>query len=76
MYGLTLSGGQLQKIVSAVEKHASVTIRLTNANFHGNHKLPLTQTQINRLNKTKTGMNLKLSYSQIKHIEGMASHLQ
>jgi len=76
MHGLTLSDGQLHKIMSGAEKHAPVTIRLTNSNLHGNHKLPLTQTQINRINKTKTGMNLKLSYSQIKHIGGMASHFQ
>ena len=76
MHGLILTDNQLQKIIRAAQKHDSVTIRLTNANLHGSHRLPLTQMQINRINKTKTGMNLKLSYSQIKHIGGMALRLQ
>ena len=76
MHGLTLTDGQLHKILSAAKRRSSITIRLTNANLNGNHKLPLTQMQINRINKTKTGMHLKLSYSQIKHIEGIVSRLQ
>ena len=40
-----------------------------NNNSHGEHKLPLTQTQINRINKATTGIDLKLSKAQIKHLE-------
>jgi len=66
--GLSLTEGQLKKIIKAATEHKSVTIRLSRANFIGNHKLPLTKTQINRMNRAQTGVNLTLSYSQIKHI--------
>jgi hypothetical protein len=76
MHGLTLTDGQMHKIIKAAKKHDSVTIRLTKDNLWGDHKLPLTETQINRINKTKTGVNLKLSHTQIKHIGAIVSQLQ
>lgn len=69
LHGLSLTDGQLKKIISSAIKHDSVTIRLSKNNFHGNHKLPLTKTQINQINNAKTWFNLKLSYAQIKHID-------
>jgi len=36
--------------------------------FTGDHFLPPTRPQINQLNRTKTGVNLTLSYSQIKNV--------
>jgi len=47
MYGLSLSDGQIKKIISAANKHQSVTIRLSQDNLTGEHKLLLTKTQIN-----------------------------
>ena len=47
-------------------------IRLTHNNLQGNHKLPLTQTQITQINKAKhsnKGSDLKLSATQLKHLE-------
>jgi hypothetical protein len=49
--------------------------------LNGSHKLPLTKTQINRINNaaggpTGGGMNLTLSYEQIKHVQKMISQLQ
>ena len=35
----------------------------------GDHKLPLTKTQINRIQKSKTGLDLNLSATQLKHLE-------
>lgn len=72
MYGLALTKGQASKIANAAKKHSSVEIRLTKNSSQGNYKLPLTQTQINQINKSKNnkkGMNLKLSASQLKHLE-------
>ena len=68
LHGLSLTGGQIKKIIKAAIEHESVTIRLSRNNLIGNHKLPLTRTQINRINRAQTGVNLTLSYSQIKHI--------
>jgi hypothetical protein len=75
-HGLFLNDNQITKIVKAANNHSSTTIRLSKNNLHGNHKLPLTKTQINRINKTKTGLNLTLSYAQIKHIKNLVSDLQ
>ena len=48
MHGLTLTKTQANKIVSAAKKNDSVVIRLANNSLQGNHKLPLTQTQVNQ----------------------------
>lgn len=75
-YGLSLTSGQIRKIIYAANKQSSVTIRLSKDNLRGSHKLPLTKRQINRIEKSKTGMNLTLSYDQIKHVNKMISDLQ
>jgi hypothetical protein len=72
MHGLTLTKAQANKIVSAAKKHDSVVIRLTNNNLQGNHKLPLTETQvmrINKANKLNKGLDLKLSAAQLQQLE-------
>jgi hypothetical protein len=76
LHGLSLTNGQIKKIITSANKHESVKIRLSRANFTGDHKLPLTRTQINQLSTTKTGVNLKLSYAQIKHINGIVSNIR
>lgn len=76
LHGLSLTDGQLQKIIKSANKHESVTIRLVPKNFTGNHKLPLTKTQINKLNRAKTGVNLTLSYAQLKHINDIVSNIR
>jgi hypothetical protein len=76
-YGLSLTSGQIRKIIyAAKQKRSSVTIRLSKDNLSGSHKLPLTNRQINRIEKSKTGLNLTLSYAQIKHVNKMISELQ
>ena len=77
MTGLSLSDAQIKKIIIAAKKHTSVTIRLSKNSLNGPHKLPLTKTQINRMNDAAGGgMNLTLSYEQIKHVQKMISQLQ
>jgi hypothetical protein len=76
LHGLSLTDGQIQKIIRSANKHESVTIRLLPKNFTGNHKLPLTKTQINKLNRAKTGVNLTLSYAQLKHIDDIVSNIR
>ena len=69
MHGVTLTKGQAQKLLTALKKEREITIRLSYNKLHGDHKLYLTQTQINRINKAKTGIDLKLSASQLKYTE-------
>lgn len=79
MTGLCLTDGQIKKIIIAANKQTSVTIRLSKDNLVGSHKFSLTQSQIKRIDKardTSTGLNLKLSYAQIKHVKKMISQLQ
>jgi hypothetical protein len=75
-YGVNLNESQINKIKNAVN---ATSIYLTKKNLHGDHKLPLTQTQVNKLsnfvartqsvNNTKTGVYLKLSAAQLKAIK-------
>src|SRR5271170_2480549 len=72
MHGLTLSKTQASKIVNAAKKHDSVVIRLANNSLQGNHKLPITQTQVTQIdkaNKLNKGIDLKLSVAQLQHLE-------
>ena len=48
-YGVTLSEGQEKTIHDACKKGTGVTIKLTKLSLHGDHKLSLTQTQINKI---------------------------
>ena len=69
MYGLTLTKGQIQKLQSAHNHDKGITIRISKNNLSGNMKLPLTQSQINKINKATTGLELCLSKAQLKHME-------
>src|SRR5271157_454705 len=68
MYGINLSKGQIQKIKTGAKNHREVKIRLSKNNLQGNHKVPLTQRQINKIQKSKTGIDLELSVSALKHL--------
>src|SRR5215470_6965039 len=74
-YGVTLSQGQKKKILNAHRNGTGVVIKLKKDNMQGPHKLPLTQTQINRINKAKNGTQLTLSEAQLKHIEKIGGFL-
>ena len=68
--GLALADTQLEKVIRAAKNHESTVIRLTASNMRENapHKIPLTKTQIAKINK-KHGFNLKLSAAQLKYLE-------
>lgn len=68
-YGITLSDGQAKKIVRSYKKGEGCTIRISKANLIGKHNLPLTQSQINKIKNAKKGVQLKLSETQLKHME-------
>lgn len=68
-YGVNLSKSQISKINNAAAKGCSTSIRLTKKNFGGDHKLPLTQTQVKRLENAKTGVDIELSVAQLKAIK-------
>ena len=66
---VNLSIGQIEKIDLAIKKHREVKIRLLKNNLQGDHKLPLIKRQINKIKKSKTGINLELPATQIQHGE-------
>ena len=68
-YGVTLTKGQMQKIKSAHDNDREVTIRISKKNFSGSTKLPLTQTQINKIKKATSGVEICLSKAQLKHMK-------
>lgn len=64
LYGLLLSPGQLKSLGKGK------TIRVPHKNLEGPNRLHLTQRQVDRIKKRKrdkSGMNLSLSDTQIKH---------
>ena len=68
-YGVKLTPGQVKKIMSAHVNKTGCIIRLSKSNLHGDHKLPLTQRQINQIKNTKNGIELHLTATQLKHME-------
>ena len=69
-HGLNLTDNQLEKIIRASQDEQGVVVRINKNNPIGNlHKIPLTQTQINRITKAKNGLNLILSSSQLKYLK-------
>ena len=69
-HGLNLTDNQLEKIIRASQNKQGVVVRIAKDNLNGNlHKIPLTETQINRITKTKNGFNLSLSSSQLKYLK-------
>ena len=68
-YGVNLTKGQAKKIWNAYKKRVCIIIELSKNDLVGNYNLPLTQTQINNIRKAKSGIRLKLSETQLKHME-------
>ena len=70
-YGVNLTVGQVKKMKTAQKKGTGTSIRLPKNNLEGNHMLPLTQTQINKIKKVKAkaGVQLNLSAAQLSHME-------
>ena len=64
---LSLSDSQKQKIVNAVQNLTKTTIQISSNQIGGKDRLPLTKTQINKLEKGKAA-NITLSITQIKKI--------
>lgn len=64
----SLTKSQLEKIASAVHTNDEMTLRLSKSNFNQQgYNLPLTRTQINKLNDGNVH-DLKFSSAQIKYI--------
>jgi hypothetical protein len=68
-YGVTLSENQIRKLQKARNSDCDVTLRISKPNLTGKMNLPLTNTQINKIKKTKSGVQLTLSKSQLSHLE-------
>jgi len=68
-HGVNLSSGQAHKIYTALKNNEGVTIKLSKSDLNGKYKLALTKSQINRISNCNTGLQLKLSAAQLKHME-------
>ena len=70
-YGVDLSTGQKEKLAKALSNKSAVTIRLKKGYLTGSDELMLTRTQLKRIQKAMnngTGVDLKISKSQIRHV--------
>ena len=72
LHGVNLTKFQIQKLSNALKNEQEVKIRLTKENLQGEHRLPLTAKQLNKIRKAAAaaqGIDLTLSYSQLQHLE-------
>ena len=68
-YGVNLSVGQKENLAKAIQTNSELTLRLKNNQLSGSDELMLTKTQLNKIQKAasnRTGVNLKISKSQIR----------
>ena len=68
-YGVSLSKGQLEKLLRAYNNNSAITIRLAKNELSGPRELMLTKTQINKLKKAMsqgTRSDIKISKTQIR----------
>jgi hypothetical protein len=68
-YGVTLTTGQIRKIKKSHDNGLDVTIKIPKGNLKGNDKLYLTDTQINKIKKSTSDVQLRLSKSQLDYME-------
>src|SRR5271157_1547774 len=69
MHGVNLTTFQIKKMIDASKKEREVNLRIPFSSLHGEHRLPLTTRQFNKISKSKSGVDLTLSATQIKHLE-------
>ena len=68
--GLNLTDNQLEKIIKASKNQEGVVLRISKDNRNGDvHKIPQTNRQINKIRKSKNGLILSLSSTQLKYLE-------
>ena len=70
-YGVKLSAGQKEKLAKALSNKSAIMIRLTKSDLSGSDELMLTRTQLKRIQKAmknRTGVDLKISKTQIRHL--------
>ena len=70
-HGVNLSAGQKKRLAKALSNRSPITIRLSNSDLTGSHRLMLTITQLKRIRKAMnngTGVDLKISKTQISHL--------
>src|SRR5579863_1588798 len=75
MHGVNLTTFQIKKLADGVKKQHEVKLRITKGNLKGNHRLPLTTRQLQRIQKAKTGLDLRLSAAQLQHLESTGGFL-
>ena len=68
-YGVSLSKGQLEKLLWAYNNNSAITTRLAKNELSGPHELMLTKTQINKLKKAMSqgvGSDIKITKTRIR----------
>ena len=68
-YHVNLSNGQKENLAKAMKTGSELTLRLKNNQLSGRDELMLTKTQLNKIQKAvknKTGVDIKISKTQIR----------
>ena len=77
-YGVTLTDNQKRSLASAMNNRTPLTLRIKNSNLSGNDELMLTNTQLNRIQKSLasgTGVDLRISKTQIRKVAKQGGNL-
>ena len=69
-------GVKIFKIISAGKRNNPVSIRILKKNLHVDHKLLLTNTQINRLNKATSDVDITLGCKATSHFYKLFQNIQ
>ena len=70
-FGVKLTNTQAKKLADAIKNKTKTSIRLGSNELEGEHKIPLTQMQINKIKKHKNkgvGVTLHMSQKQLNHM--------
>src|SRR5271163_4391808 len=64
-----LSNKQIKNIGSAMKEGRGISIKIKKEHYHGNHPLPLTVTELNKIKEGSPDVNIHLSTKKLEHMK-------
>jgi len=63
-----LTNSQLKKIKHALDEDKNISLKILDKNFHGEHSLPVTETEMKHVHNGEGYVNISLSKKKLQHI--------
>src|SRR5271167_1403316 len=64
-----LTNKQIKNIGSAMKEGRGISIKIKKEHYHGNHPLPLTVTELNKIKDGSPDVNIHLSAKKLEHMK-------